>query len=371
VTDQLPFSETIANAPPAQDRPGFVRLCKDFLHADEYVIGFEADGSQIKRRFTPADFSAIVARFAELNAAGIPTPLRWGHGSGVGDTDDTQSEADVAEVWADNERAYFGVYVTPEDAARLTKKQRPCSPALEPNFMDGTGKVWPGYSLKHIAMVSHATVPDQLPFIQMGLPAPKPQGKRKMPVTFEPLVTNVNRLFDRVKPGAGLATEGDNAVTEDNFDVLFPAIVDAILGPDAEEPEPAADEPPVVEPAAEADPLVMSLKTAVESLTAEVAALRNGKAADAKAEFESAVDALCADGTIKAAKKPILMELAKGKGYDKQLLADLYDGAEKAILMGSKTKHLKNAKEPNAAPFSEADREKAKRLLGRKPKKAD
>ncbi len=367
MTEQLPFSETIANAPQAQDRPGFVRLCKDFLHADEYVIGFEADGSQIKRRFTPADFSAIVARFAELNAAGIPTPLRWGHGSGVGDTDDTQSEADVAEVWADNERAYFGVYVTPEDAARLTKKQRPCSPALEPNFMDGTGKVWPGYSLKHIAMVSHATVPDQLPFIQMGLPAPKPQGKKRMAMTFEVAKSAVERLAQRINPEASLP----ESFSEDSFDEVVPMFVDMVAGKEVEEPEPVADEPPVVEPAAEVDPLLMSLKTAVESLTAEVATLRNGKAADAKAEFESAVDALCADGTITAAKKPILMELAKGKGYDKQLLADLYGGAEKAILMGSKTKHLKNAKEPNTAPFSEADREKAKRLLGRKPKKAD
>jgi len=340
-----------------------VRLCKDFLHVGQFVIGFREDGTPILREFTPADLAAYVARFGETQEAGIPTPLRWGHGDGVGDTDDTQSEADIAEVWADNERAYFGVYVTPEDAARLKKKQRPCSPALEPNFMDGTGRVWPGYTLKHVAMVSHATVPDQLPFIQMGLPAPTPKGK-KMPLSFDVLSTGLDRLAKAIDPGSGLP-EG---LTEDNFDEMFPMFVDMLVGKEEAE-DPATEEaPPVNDPTADgsSDPVVMSLKSTVESLAAQVKALTDEKSAGAEQVFRGELTAMLAAG-LPAKNEDLLLELGSRNGWATRLL-DPYRDAP-ALALGSKTKGLKTAKEPaTGAKFTEEERAKARRLLGRKPK---
>lgn len=337
-----------------------VRLCKDFLHVGQFVIGFREDGTPILREFTPADLASYVARFGETQEAGIPTPLRWGHGDGVGDTDDTQSEADIAEVWTDNERAYFGVYVTPDDAARLKKKQRPCSPALEPNFMDGTGRVWPGYTLKHIAMVSHATVPDQLPFIQMGLPAPKPQGKKKMPFTFEVAKSAVDRLAKKINPEAVLP----ESVSEENFDEVVPMFVDMVAGKESDE-EPVEEETTVVEEPPVVDPMVMSLKASVDALTAEITALKGERTAGAEQEFVTELEAMLAAG-LPAKNKPLLMELAKNNGWSLSLL-DPYRDAP-ALALGSKTKGLKNPKEPSPGKFTEEERAKARKLLGRKPK---
>jgi hypothetical protein len=168
-----PFLTRIAGAPPAKSVPGRVRVGKDFLRVGTWLVGYAKDGKPIHQTFTAADLRAIARRFSEHQAAGIPHPLCWGHTpAGESDTDELKSIADLAEVWTDGTSLFFTVYVMPDVRDVLQAKSRPCSQRIDWDWTDGTGRTWPGMSITHVAIVAHAVIPGQLPFVQMATPRP-------------------------------------------------------------------------------------------------------------------------------------------------------------------------------------------------------
>lgn len=169
-------SAAVPNLPPLQAISGRVRLVKDVLRVGRWFVGDGygngPDGEAGYWNCTLADLEAIAARFAEHKAAGLFHPLCWDHSKDGADTSEKDSIADIAEVWVGCETLWCSVYVDPATKTELTKKRRQVSISTVVDWRDGTGKVWPGQSLIHVAVVAHAVVPDQRPFVEMSLPKP-------------------------------------------------------------------------------------------------------------------------------------------------------------------------------------------------------
>lgn len=163
----------LARLPKLSPRDGHVRLVKDLLRVGKWHVGDDADGNPRHVEFTAADLDAIESRFNEHKAAGIRHPLTWGHiPPGANDTDERQSIADIEDVFQENGTLYFTAYMPVASAAELLAKRRECSIGLATDWTDGSGNHWPGMSLIHGAVVAHAVVPGQHPFIEMGYGRP-------------------------------------------------------------------------------------------------------------------------------------------------------------------------------------------------------
>lgn len=364
IQTQLPFRSTIANAPPAKQIPGRVRLCKDTLRVGKWFVGNDANGEPQFITFSPDDLQKIVARFSEHAAAGIPHPLTWDHGltivenCGSGDTKEANSIADIGELWTDNESLFFSVYVDDDTKEVLQKRHRQCSPKIVWDWRDGTGHVWEGPSLLHIACVAHATVPGQSPFVQMALGGPSSPPKETKKMTFEIVRDGINRLLDRIKPGTALPVDGDNAVTEETIDAMLPVVLDILLG-SSEQVAPESEAPEIPE-APEGGEVMMGLRQDIAALKTAFEAFAGQKVVNAAQAWKAKVDEL-GKGGLSADNCRKLVALGAKVGHDLEFLKP-YEGI-KSVAMGSVIGSA-ITKEEKAAAESAEDIAAARKALG-------
>jgi hypothetical protein len=147
--------------------PGRVRLVKDVLWPGRYYIGEGASGAAYWD-VTRQTLNDVEAAFNEQMAQGMVPPLCFTHGD-----DPARDIANIAHLWVDNGGLWMATYVTEDDAAELMKLFRQVSIMARFQFTDGTGKVWPIF-VQHVAVVQHGRVPNQQPFVQMGIGKAKP-----------------------------------------------------------------------------------------------------------------------------------------------------------------------------------------------------
>lgn len=163
----------LARLPKLQRRDGMIRVVKDLLRVGRWQVG---DG-QVE--FTAADLDAIEKRFNDHKAAGIRHPLTWGHRPpGANDVSEQQALADLEDVFHENGTLYLTAYMPVATAAELMAKRREVSIGLDLDWTSGDGTNWPGPSLTHAAIVAHAVVPGQAPFIELGRGRPSREPSR-------------------------------------------------------------------------------------------------------------------------------------------------------------------------------------------------
>lgn len=353
--------ESIPGLPPAQNIPGKIRLVKDCLRVGRYAVGKDAGGTDIFWDCTPQTLADLAANFSRHQSAGIHHPLCWGHGAGA-DTDDRDSVVDLANVWSDGQTLWCAVYVTPEQKADLTSKRREVSVRVVKDWMDGVGRVWDGPQLHHVAIVTHAALPAQKPFIELAAPSASPSKGSK---TMTPAI--VLEVINKLLTAAGYNALPDS-VSEQNFDEIVPVLVDALVGDQTEDPAPeVTDVTQSVDPG-NAPPINMAadLAKVVADLTARVEAFEAEKTNAKKAAYDAKANALGAQG-VEASKVTQLIDLGAKIGFDQAVL-DVVASAHK-IDLGSKTKGAIDPTEPKGLKFSEENIQAARKALNLKPKK--
>jgi len=349
----------VKGLPRKRSVPGKVRVVKDVLPL----------GTFRGWKVTPEILDDIVRQFYAQKEAGVRHPLCWGHGQialGV-DTDPRDTITDVDDVWHDGERLWMSAYVPKDKAAELIDTRREVSITAAKDWTDGAGRKWDGICLLHVAVVTHAAVPGQDPFIELSAPIGGP-------MTYDVVVESMNKLAKAAGfPGL------PESLTEANFNDVVPAIVDAWTGQTKKDEDPMADaadktkEAPVVEK----EPVTMTatvsaaelatLSATVANLTAKLESLETEKANKSKTDFESHLEACLAAG-LPAAMKPTLVTLGAELNYSPSAFATLNSFATShKLVLGSQIGGVVTSKEPEVG-ISEADRTAAKAALGLKPK---
>lgn len=333
-----------------------VRLVKDALRVGRWYAGDDANGNSQYRDWDDAALERLVQRFNEHLKAGITHPLCWGHRQPLrSDIDETQAIADIAQMWVEDGRLWFAVYVTEEQAKELTEKHRQCSVGLWPDWEDGSGKLWPGYSLMHMGIVPHAIVPGQHSFIEMA--AKPPKGKR---MTFDVVKEAINQLLEAVKPGTTLP----DTVDESNIDDVLPMLISVVLGKPAEEEAPAEEAPPVLEDTSSEAPMEMSaaLKPLVDEINALKALIAGQRANEAEKAFRSRAAELGSAG-VHAGTIATCLEMGAKLNWDLTVLDTAAKSSGKPLEMGSKLGSRRDAKPNKPVVLTDAEIEAAKAAM--------
>lgn len=149
------------------------RVKKDILYPGTYHL---PDGRTVS--YSRADVKHLKRRLKDMLAAGLHVPMAWGH-------QDEARPRTVDEILANRARFCLGhaadASETPEgilevdldvpdpaDAKRLPSV-RFVSPEISEDFVDSTGRLWPGPSITHIAATGRPVQHKQKPFsVQMG-----------------------------------------------------------------------------------------------------------------------------------------------------------------------------------------------------------
>ena len=145
------------------------RFRKDALYAGQWHL---PDGRVF--RCTPADLRHYRRRAKDMLAAGLSIPVCWNH----------QDVAPVtaAERMALRERNTLGWVEDAHDAGPLEfdieapvesdadrlKAVRFVSPEIQTDFRDGTGRLWPGKSITHVAVTGRPVQTGQRPFARLS-----------------------------------------------------------------------------------------------------------------------------------------------------------------------------------------------------------
>lgn len=121
-------------------------------------------------RFTPERIRQLHSRARDMVAAGLPIPMAWEHQP---DATPAQRAREHIAFLDDFKLASDGrvrVIVRPEDAddAKQLEKVRYVSPAIRTDFRDGTGRLWPGESIIHVAVTPRPVNANQDRFQRVG-----------------------------------------------------------------------------------------------------------------------------------------------------------------------------------------------------------
>lgn len=368
------FSQEIPNLkhlPPKREVPGKRRVVTDVLPVGRWYIGNDqATGEELHWNVTGETLAELGATFNAQRDSGIRHGLFWGH-SENGKLDDRNRIDDIDALWVEDGRLWMSAYVGESDFADLTGKRRDVSIGVQFNWKDGTGKTWK-VSPWHVAVVDHGTVPNQHPFIELA--ATESTEAPSVAMTFDSTVAGINTLLGKVgmKP---LPTEGENAVTEENFDLVFGVIVGMVdenaedgegdgEGEESQEPEtPILDENMTVQ---ELSAKISSQEATIAELSATIKGFQAKQAGTAEQEFTTRLNGMLAKGFDPDQAKT-LKSVASVNGWDVKILDPFDVGG--GIELGSKTKALRSPAEPETpGKFSDDEIAKARKLLGLKPK---
>lgn len=206
---------------------------KDCLYPGKYRL---ADGRTFEAKKT--DPPALATRLNEMRAAGLHIPLCWGHQDDSKPLTEAERKANAAKFnlgFAVDANANQGFLETildvplDEDAKRLPSS-RFVSPRIENDFIDSTGKKWPGQSIIHFAVTPRPVQHNQQPFkpVSLGIdlsldgfslaeeeepPTEKKEGEAKLPEKKEeekiPDMGSLEGLLGKLGDVAGLALPAD------------------------------------------------------------------------------------------------------------------------------------------------------------------
>lgn len=355
--------------PPKREVPGKRRVVTDVLPIGRWYVGNDqTTGEELHWNVTSETLAELGATFNAQREAGIPHGLFWGH-SDNGRLDDRNRIDDIDALWEEGGRLWMSAYVNDSDFADLTGKRRDVSIGVQFNWKDGTGKQW-NISPWHVAVVDHGTVPNQHPFIELA--ATESTEAPSVAMTFESTVAGINTLLSQVgmKP---LPTEGENAITEDNFDMMFGFVVGMVDGDPEEDPEADPTDPPEEMPIIDEGLSVQELSAKVTEQNATIAELsatlqgyQRQQAGTAEQEFTTRLNGMLSSG-FDPEQARTLKSVASVSGWDTKIL-DPFD-VEGGIELGSKTAHLRSPSEPEIpSELTEDSIAEARKILGLKPK---
>jgi hypothetical protein len=146
---------------------------KDVLYPGKYRL---ADGRTVE--YTREDVGHLKQRLKDMTAAGLQVPVAWEHQDDAKQKSEAERRGERAK-WnlgfaLDADETAEGFLVTKvdvpgaDDAQRLPSV-RFASPEIVENYTDGTGKVWPGKSITHIAVTPRPVQHNQQPFRSVQL----------------------------------------------------------------------------------------------------------------------------------------------------------------------------------------------------------
>jgi hypothetical protein len=146
---------------------------KDVLYPGEYRL---ADGRRVE--YTREDVAHLKQRLKDMTAAGLQVPVAWEHQDEAKPKSEAERRGERAK-WnlgfaLDAEETGEGYLVARidvpngDDAVRLPSV-RFASPEIAENYTDGSGKVWPGKSITHIAVTPRPVQHHQQPFKSVQL----------------------------------------------------------------------------------------------------------------------------------------------------------------------------------------------------------
>lgn len=157
---------------------------KDVLYPGRYQL---ADGRWVE--YTPDDSAHLAKRMKDMLAAGLSVPMAWEHQE-IAPAGKAQLSAWLEKRergtcgWAEDATVDgegilgFKVEVPVAEDAKRMPAIRFVSPEIAEDYRDGTGKVWPGKSITHIAVTSRPVQPGQRPFQRLSQGQGGENGKR-------------------------------------------------------------------------------------------------------------------------------------------------------------------------------------------------
>ena len=137
------------------------------MRVGRWLLGVDSSDQPIYWDVTPALLRELVSNFNSQYAAGIYHPLQWGHSAATIGSTELSSVEYIRHLWIEGDTLYFGVYVSPDEAAELQRKHRQVSVRVVPQWQTQAGQSW-GITLVHIAIVDHGAVPAQMPFVELA-----------------------------------------------------------------------------------------------------------------------------------------------------------------------------------------------------------
>lgn len=146
---------------------------KDVLYPGKYRL---ADGRRVE--YTREDVAHLKQRLKDMTAAGLQVPVAWEHQDeakpkGASERSGERAKWNLGFVVdaAETPEGYLVARadVPGEDDARRLPSVRFASPEIVENYTDGTGKVWPGKSITHIAVTPRPVQHNQQPFRSVQL----------------------------------------------------------------------------------------------------------------------------------------------------------------------------------------------------------
>lgn len=151
---------------------------KDVLYPGVWHIP-NGRGGRKKVPFSRRDVRALQQRMQEMIAAGLSIPLAAEHQDQAKPLTAAERKADWVKRltlgWAEDAEVAPEGYLTArvavplaEDAARLPAA-RFVSPEIVHDFVDGTGRLWPGPSITHLAVTARPVQYPQRPFQQVRM----------------------------------------------------------------------------------------------------------------------------------------------------------------------------------------------------------
>lgn len=130
--------------------------------------------------FKPDDLAHYARRVKDMLAAGLQIPLSWEHqdeAKPMTEADRKAAKAKHTLGWAKQAELHPDGYLTvvtevpnEEDGKKLPAV-RFISPEIVHDWKDGTGKVWPGPSITHLAVTPRPVQHKQQPFQKLGFSA--------------------------------------------------------------------------------------------------------------------------------------------------------------------------------------------------------
>ncbi len=150
------------------------KYSKDVLYPGTYHL---PDGRRIT--YTPSDVQHLSRRLLDMTQAGLQVPLCWDHQHeakpvqmGTGGADRHKWNLGFATGARLTPEGYLeaSLDVPVDEDARRLPAVRYVSPEIVNDYVDGSGRKWPGLSITHVAVTSRPVQHKQSPFkpVQLG-----------------------------------------------------------------------------------------------------------------------------------------------------------------------------------------------------------
>lgn len=145
-----------------------MKFTKDVLYPGEWQL---PDGRKWKA--SPELVAHLSQRAKDMLAAGLSIPLAWEHDDGAKPRTAAQKAADFAKTTPGYLESSIltaegilevGVEIPVDTDAKRMPAVRFASPEIISDFIDGTGRLWPGPSITHVAITPRPVQTPQKPF---------------------------------------------------------------------------------------------------------------------------------------------------------------------------------------------------------------